>query len=520
MRPHEVLSTTTSMSLSIVLGTSSCRKSVHVVFVAIFLIQVLVMHPTAAGAGMCGCEHRYDLLMEFYNTTNGSTRWRSRTGWGTTSPCSTSWYGITCNDRDVTIISLPGNYIQGTLPISWWNMSSLWYLYLYSNSLSGTLPVSWGNMSSLWYLDLSTNSLSGTLPASWGNVSNLLQLYLSTNSLSGTLPASWGNMSSLRSLYLYSNELSGTLPSSWSTLLCRINVSNNCLTGSIPTIFSAATSKIQWIDVCNTGVWPRNFSQKIVAMCTPNTIRRCITCDSPTLTADIASLSRSSRSQSMLASMSRSAGSSPSLTTSLSLTSKTTASKVGNSMSMSSGSSPSLTTLLGTLSRTVTTLTLSSVSLSCMSPTLSCGTIEVKLVPFISVVAVAPPFMFVDIVSPDAGNEALGSAAPHVIVVHAIDRAELLQDPVVRMNISLMTQAFNTKRWDLANITMTGIGPLLFTIVNRSDDVVPMRWLVVLVDPPTRIGGWVTNSVPLFVDATFSMNLLFSCDVESTLSVP
>ncbi|CUF72809.1 transmembrane protein, putative [Bodo saltans] len=87
------------------------------------------------------------------------------------------------------------------------------------------------------------------------------------------------------------------------------------------------------------------------------------------------------------------------------------------------------------------------------------------------------------------------------------------------MNISLMTQAFNTKRWDLDNITMTGIGPLRFTIVNRSDDVVPMRWLVVLVDPPTRIGGWITDSVPLFVDATFSMNLLFSCDVESTLSV-
>ncbi|CUG93729.1 GP46-like surface antigen, putative [Bodo saltans] len=131
-------------------------------------------------------------------------------------------------------------------------------------------------------------------------------LYLYSNSLSGTLPASWGNMQLLQSLYLYSNSLSGTLPSSWSALRCQINVTNNCLAGSIPTTFSAATSRIQWIDVCNTRVWPRNFSMNIMAVCMPNTLRRCMTSDSFTLSAVIASLSMSNES-------------SISLTTSLSL---------------------------------------------------------------------------------------------------------------------------------------------------------------------------------------------------------
>ncbi|CUG91026.1 GP46-like surface antigen, putative, partial [Bodo saltans] len=351
-------------------------------------------------------------------------------------------------------LDLYSNSIQGTLPSSWCSMSALQYLDLYSNSLSGTLPASWGNMSGLQQLYLGNNSLSGTLPASWGNMSHLVYLDLYSSGLSGALPASWGSMSALLYLDLHSNSLSGTLPSSWSALRCQISVSNNCLTGAIPTTFSAAASSIQWIDVCNTGVWPRNFSTNIVAVCMPNTIRRCTSSDSSTLSAVAASLSRSSP--------------------------------------------------------------LESQSLSYVV----CGAAGVKLTPLISIVAAAPAFIFVDVVSPAAGwNEGLEPEASHIIVAKAIERAVLLQDPVVRMNISLMTQAFNTKRWDLANITMAEIGPLRFTLVNRSDDAVPMRWLVALVDPPTGSGGWIADSVPLFVDATFSMNLLFSCDIESTLSV-
>ncbi|CUG91027.1 GP46-like surface antigen, putative, partial [Bodo saltans] len=400
------------------------------------------------------------------------------------SPCDGPSWGDMSSLWNLYLYS---NSLSGTLPVSWGNMSSLWYLYLYSNSLSGTLPASWGKYRSdvmdmnrrlsespcdgrstplyspLRSLYLYSNSLSGTLPASWGNMSSLQYLHLYSNSLSGTLPASWGDMSGLRSLHLYSNSLSGTLPSSWNVLF-QINVSNNCLTGSIPTTFSAATSRIQWIDVCNTGVWPRNFSISRVAVCIPNTIRRCtIRSDSSALSAVTTSWSRSYR--------------------------------------------------------TVTTLPLESQSQSYLPWLGGCGAAGVQLTPLISLLAATPAFIFVDIVSPDAGNEGFEPAAPHVIVVNAIDRAEILQNPVVRMNISLMTQAFNTKRWDLANITMTGIGPLRFTIVNRSDDVVPMRWFVALVNPPKRIGGWITDSVPLFVDATFSMNLIFSCDVESTLSI-
>ncbi|CUG91024.1 Hypothetical protein, putative [Bodo saltans] len=240
-----------------------------------------------------------------------------------------------------------------------------------------------------------------------------------------------------------------------------------------------------------------------------------MTSDSFTLSTVVASLSRSAGSQSVLASMSMSNKSSTSLTTSLSLTTSKVA--TGGTLSLTHTLSSS-STWLGTLSRTATTLTLSSPSLSYMSPTLSCGTVEVKLMPFNSSLA-ASAFKFVDVAPSNADNEGALLAASRVVVAESIGRAELLQDPVVRMNISLMTQAFNTKRWDLANITMTGIGPLRFTIVNRSDDVVPMRWFVALVYSSTVSGDWVSDSVPLFADATFSMNLFFFCDAGSAQSL-
>jgi hypothetical protein len=47
-------------------------------------------------ASMCGCEHRLEALMALYTQTNGP-RWGSSSGWGTTTPCSRDWHGVTCN---------------------------------------------------------------------------------------------------------------------------------------------------------------------------------------------------------------------------------------------------------------------------------------------------------------------------------------------------------------------------------------------------------------------------------------
>jgi hypothetical protein len=100
-----------------------------------FLLTIIVLPAIAVSQSMCGCESRYDLLMELYNTTNGS-QWVNRGGWGVRTPCATPWYGVSCNGWDVDQIALPSNSLTGTLPDSWGGLSGLMYLYLYNNSLS------------------------------------------------------------------------------------------------------------------------------------------------------------------------------------------------------------------------------------------------------------------------------------------------------------------------------------------------------------------------------------------------
>ena len=62
--------------------------------------------------------------------------------------------GVTCNGSNVTGIK--------------WN----------SKSLQGSIPASIGNISSLQVLDLSNNVLKGKIPSSIGNLKNLKSLYV------------------------------------------------------------------------------------------------------------------------------------------------------------------------------------------------------------------------------------------------------------------------------------------------------------------------------------------------------
>jgi hypothetical protein len=184
---------------------------------------------------MCGCEHRYSLLMDLYRATSGA-EWINNSGWGTMSPCNTDWYGVTCSGGDIVSMSLTYNNLGGTLPSSWGSMSGLQDLRLYHNKISGSLPESWSNMSSLLSLIMYANNLGGTLPSSWGSMSNLRSLSFDRCRLTGTLPSSWGNMTSLASLYLYTNSFSGTLPSSWGSMsnLAALPLDSNNLTGTLP----------------------------------------------------------------------------------------------------------------------------------------------------------------------------------------------------------------------------------------------------------------------------------------------
>ncbi|XP_074352307.1 receptor-like protein 6 [Apium graveolens] len=95
-------------------------------------------------------------------------------------------------------------------------LDTLRYLDLHFNMLNGSLPASICNSSSLNLLNLSHNNLSGVLPICPENIEySLSVLDLRMNSITGNLPSTLSNFRKLRSLNLYGNKLKGTIPLSF-----------------------------------------------------------------------------------------------------------------------------------------------------------------------------------------------------------------------------------------------------------------------------------------------------------------
>ncbi|XP_030476917.2 receptor-like protein EIX2 [Syzygium oleosum] len=137
----------------------------------------------------------------------------------------------------LTDLDLSRNDLNGTIPLSIGNMSTLTTLVISNNYLSGKIPRFWSNLPFLYILDISNNSLSGPIPSEVGFLSSLRFFLISNNNLSGKLPSSLRNCSSLDSLDLGENKLSGIIPA-WiaesipSLLILRLR--SNLFTGEIP----------------------------------------------------------------------------------------------------------------------------------------------------------------------------------------------------------------------------------------------------------------------------------------------
>nr|XP_027102711.1 probable LRR receptor-like serine/threonine-protein kinase At3g47570 [Coffea arabica] len=134
--------------------------------------------------------------------------------------------------------------IQGRIPKSIGNLSSLLLLSLYGNQLTGPIPTSVGrslppevaNLEVATTLVLSVNQFSGDIPSAIGKLGNLNYLSLAQNQFQGSMPESMGKMVSLQTLDLSHNNLSGLIPSSleWLQSLLYFDVSFNKLRGQIP----------------------------------------------------------------------------------------------------------------------------------------------------------------------------------------------------------------------------------------------------------------------------------------------
>ncbi|KAH7662934.1 Non-specific serine/threonine protein kinase protein, partial [Dioscorea alata] len=92
----------------------------------------------------------------------------------------------------LTLLDLGNNLLQGSIPASIGNISTLWSIFLSYNALNGTLPQSVGQLSGLKLLDVSHNSLSGIVSqVHFQNLSKLEQLSLGSNSFVINMSSNW-----------------------------------------------------------------------------------------------------------------------------------------------------------------------------------------------------------------------------------------------------------------------------------------------------------------------------------------
>ncbi|XP_026438562.1 LRR receptor-like serine/threonine-protein kinase GSO1 [Papaver somniferum] len=156
--------------------------------------------------------------------------------------------------------------IQGSLPLSLYNLSQLQYLNLYNNSLTGDIHSLISNLKYLYHLDLSRNNFQGYLPSSLYNLSQLQYLNLYNNSLTGDIHSLISNLKYLYHLDLSLNNIQGSLPSSLYNLskLQHLDLSSNSITGTIPSSLFPTKPQFETdaIDLSNnqlSGIIPTNI---------------------------------------------------------------------------------------------------------------------------------------------------------------------------------------------------------------------------------------------------------------------
>lgn len=186
-------------------------------------------------------------LVDLYNSTNGDN-WTSNTGWlaiGDSTPeTACDWYGLACNNWQVSSIWLQSNNLSGTLPENIWNLTGLTYLSLYTNNIYGTIPESIANLTNLEELYLNANELTGSIPNNIGNLKSLTHLNLHHNPIDWKIPESLWTMTGLQYLRLDSRmTLEGTIPATIGDFsnLKTLQIGMNHLTGSIPSEFCNLT---------------------------------------------------------------------------------------------------------------------------------------------------------------------------------------------------------------------------------------------------------------------------------------
>ncbi|KAI3761673.1 hypothetical protein L1987_52094 [Smallanthus sonchifolius] len=199
-------------------------------------MSILLLIPTITDAD-CNPDDKQSLLSVATNFPN--------LNWSNSDADCCSWDGISCDEKGdrVVQLSIPERGLQGTIPPSIGNLTSLSFLNLSCNLLSGPLPTGlFSSLNNLTTVDLSYNRLSGYLPDFSSITSTLRSLNFSSNHFTGTIHT-LVSLPALVALNISNNTFGGSIPPT----ICAtvIDLSLNDFTGSIPQGFFGACSSIK-----------------------------------------------------------------------------------------------------------------------------------------------------------------------------------------------------------------------------------------------------------------------------------
>ncbi|XP_058745447.1 probable leucine-rich repeat receptor-like serine/threonine-protein kinase At3g14840 isoform X3 [Vicia villosa] len=154
---------------------------------------------------------------------------------------------VTCNCSvpsdnfcHVTIISLKGQNLQGSLPRELNRLQYLQTIDLSRNYLNGTIPKEWGSMTNLLNMELTANQMSGNITSELGNLPQIRTLRFSSNNFSGELPVTLAKLATLQEFQISDNQFSGKIPDfiqNWTNINTLI-IQGSGLSGPIPSEIS------------------------------------------------------------------------------------------------------------------------------------------------------------------------------------------------------------------------------------------------------------------------------------------
>ncbi|KAI3904737.1 hypothetical protein MKW92_042717 [Papaver armeniacum] len=152
---------------------------------------------------------------------------------------------------ELQLLSIRLTEVNGSIPSSITNASSLVSLDMLGCAIQGSLPASISNLSQLQNLELDHNNIAGFIPPSISKLKKLQILSLTQNNLQGFIPESICEMSALQQINLGRNNLSGSIPSCIGKLrnLQKLQISGNSIGGSIALISLINKLNLAWISL-------------------------------------------------------------------------------------------------------------------------------------------------------------------------------------------------------------------------------------------------------------------------------